>query len=155
MHGLTPSSRPNYSSIYAPPSTDVNLPAYHNIYAYSEWKLWLAYSIAILLAAIAVFVGLVAMILNGASYSNNFSTVFRVARSAEINVTIEGDDEDGRDPLPSYLSKAQVRLSRTLGTSKDRYRLNNSVRSPVPTKRPVVNVSAISGTGSSLGVRRP
>lgn len=77
-----------------------------------------AYGVATLLAGLAVLVGLVAILLNGASYSNSFSTVFRVARGAEVNTRIKDDDMDGKDPLPEYLSKSEVRLGKTVHSTK-------------------------------------
>ena len=52
---------------------------------------------------------MVAIFFNGASYSDNFSTIFRVARGAEIEV-IRDEDLDGKDPLPRHLSKAPIWL---------------------------------------------
>lgn len=103
--------RPNYSSKSAPPPATVTFHKYHNIYIYSKWKLWLPYGIAILLTAIAVIVGFIAILLNGASYRDEFSTVFRVAKGAEIKPgDIQDEDLDGKDPMPKYLSKVKVYL---------------------------------------------
>ena len=105
---LTLSSRPNYSSATAPQPVSVTLPAFRNVYVYSALKLWAAYGVAVFLAGLAVFLGLVTICLNGVSYSSTFSTVFRVARGADVSVELQEEDLDGRDPLPKHLAKAQV-----------------------------------------------
>ena len=74
------------------------------------WKLWLAYGVAIFFTVIAVCIGLAAMLVNGSSYSNSFSTIVRAARGAEITVTIQEDDLDGKDVLPQYLKEAEIRF---------------------------------------------
>ena len=108
--------RPNYSSITAPPRTLVTFHHYHNIYTYEAWKLWLAYGIAIGLATIAVAIGLVVMRLNGASYSDNFSTILRASIGAHVNRHISVDIMDhhmnGKDPVPEYLEDALVHFQR-------------------------------------------
>jgi hypothetical protein len=104
--------RPNYTSPTAPGPVNVTFHEVHTVYIYRAWKLWTAYGIAILLSAIVVLVGLVCMWLNGACYSNRFSTLLRVARGAEISVPIFGEDLSGRDPLPGYLSRARVEFGR-------------------------------------------
>jgi len=86
----------------------VTQPAFHVVYAYSVWKLWLAYGIAILVSALAVIVGMTVIWLHGASHSNNFSAIFRTARGAQLSVKIENEDLNGQDPLPKYLEEATV-----------------------------------------------
>ena len=48
--------------------------------------------------------------LNVASYSRNFSTVFRIAHGAYTDMEITFRDVDGRDPLPLHLFQARIRL---------------------------------------------
>ncbi|KAK5169089.1 uncharacterized protein LTR77_006398 [Saxophila tyrrhenica] len=102
--------QPNYSSAYAPSPVKVTLPAFQNIYVYSALKLWIAYGAAVGLAALAAAIGCVTMFLNGACYSNNFSTIFRAARGAEIDHEVREEDLKGQDPLPKYLAEARVRF---------------------------------------------
>lgn len=90
---------------------------YENVYVYSAWKLWLAYGIAIALAAASVGLALITIWVSKASFSDNFSTIFRVARGADVSVVIQTQDMTGEDPLPSYLSKARVRLGGDTGAS--------------------------------------
>lgn len=83
---------------------------FHNVYTYSKAKLWIAYSSAIIVTAIAAILGLVAVAASGASYSgsNSFSSAFRLARGAYLNTDVREEDLDGRDPLPEHLAKAKM-----------------------------------------------
>lgn len=62
------------------------------------------------MAAASVEIALVAIHLNEASFSNNFSTIFRVTRGAKVSVAIFDKDLSGEDPLPPYLSEAKICL---------------------------------------------
>ena len=106
----SPALQPNLSSISAPPPTNVTFQTTQNIYVYAVWKLWLAYGIAIGLAVVAAVVALLAMYENEATYSNSFSTIFRLAKGAEVDVKIQEDDLDGKDPLPEYIANARISL---------------------------------------------
>jgi hypothetical protein len=99
------------ASPYAPPLTNVTLPEYQTVYVYAPFKLWVAYGIAILFAMIGVLIGLWAMLSNGIAYTNQFSTVLRTVRYAQIKTTILPEDADGKDPLPHYLARAGVSFS--------------------------------------------
>lgn len=83
---------------------------FRNIYVYSASKLWLAYGLAGLFSTAAVAMGLVALVSNQASYSNDFSTVVCVARNAEMSADVRKEDAEGRDPLPEYLAKATLSI---------------------------------------------
>lgn len=107
----TEMSRPNSASAFAPPPVNVTFHNFHNVYVYSGFKLWISYGVAIALSAIAAVIGLIGLAFNGASYSHNFSTVLRVARGASMSQSIKEQDLDGKDPLPSYLSKAVIWLN--------------------------------------------
>ena len=54
--------------------------------------------------------GFIMLAHNRASYSDDFSTVFRVARGAELSERIAPADLHGHDPLPDYLEEAWVTL---------------------------------------------
>ena len=56
-------------------------------------------------------IGLFAMMANHASYSDNFSSVFRFARGSHVSEMIKDDDKIGSDPLPEYLSAATVKFN--------------------------------------------
>ncbi|KAL8792635.1 MAG: hypothetical protein Q9195_004763 [Heterodermia aff. obscurata] len=105
--------RPNGSQ-EGVPQANVTTLDYQTIYTYSSDKLWLAYGIAIFLTAIAVAQGLFVIYSNGASYSNNFSTVMRSTWSAELNVDFRQAGTDCRDPLPDFLAKATVEFPATM-----------------------------------------
>ena len=51
-----------------------------------------------------------AILLSGASYSGNFSTIVRVSRTAKLSVDVVDQDGSGCDPLPTYLEKARLDL---------------------------------------------
>lgn len=104
--------RPNYTSLTAPPPSIVTLPAYRNVYVYCPMKLWAAYGAAVFLTLIAVLSGAVAMYMNGACYSENFSTVFGAVSGAEMDGEIKEEDAGGEDPLPAYLAETRVRFRR-------------------------------------------
>lgn len=87
---------------------NVTLPQHQNIYIYSAIKLWAAYGVTIFLAALTVLLGLITIFLNGVSYSNSFSTIFRAAKGASIGERITDGDVIGEDPLPKRLAMAQV-----------------------------------------------
>lgn len=86
----------------------MTLPNYQNVYVYSAQELWLAYGIALLLFLAAVVVGTFFTCKSRASYSDNFSTVFRTTKAAEIDVKLLDKDLDGQDPLPARLRQAKV-----------------------------------------------
>lgn len=94
--------------MYAPPLTKVTLHQVNNVYAYTAWKLWTAYGIALALATITVVFGFIAITSNGASYSNNLSTLFLKTKGADIDTYIKEPDFDGSDSLPKYLANAHV-----------------------------------------------
>ncbi|KXT10354.1 hypothetical protein AC579_9159 [Pseudocercospora musae] len=103
--------QPNASSPFAPPLVNVTSHVYQNVYQYSAVKLWLAYGIAIALTLLGVIFGLIAVITNGASYSDDFSTILRAARYARLSKEVNYCDSDGRDPLPRYLGETTVLFS--------------------------------------------
>ena len=122
-------SRPNYSSISAPQAVNVTRPLYQNMYVYSAIKLWAAYGVAILLASLAVLLGLITMFLNGAAYSQTFSTVFRAARGAGMSEKIRDSDVAGEDPLPKRLATAQILFAFTENDEQERNRAQYRSRS--------------------------
>jgi hypothetical protein len=81
---------------------------YQQLYVYTEFKVLLAYRLALCVSTIGVFIGLAAMTSNGMAYSNQLSTVLRTSRYARITTPVHPDDADGRDPLPTYLTKMNI-----------------------------------------------
>jgi hypothetical protein len=49
--------------------------------------------------------------MNGASYSNDFTTILRVSRCANLDHDDIDPNDDGRDPLPDPLAKTVLNLS--------------------------------------------
>ncbi|KAI1303411.1 hypothetical protein F5Y03DRAFT_395841 [Xylaria venustula] len=78
------------------------------VYRYSSRQLWISYGVAVAVSTIASFIGLSAIYLSNASYSNKFSSVYRTAHSAKLNVTMRAEDMNATDPLPRYLTKATL-----------------------------------------------
>ncbi|KAL9632579.1 MAG: hypothetical protein Q9204_003730 [Flavoplaca sp. TL-2023a] len=106
-----PYFQPNFSSAFAPSQfANVSLPTYQTVYSYNHSTLWIAYGLSILFSALAAIAGIVVIILGGASYSNQFSTVVRVAKTGDLDVDIVDQKSDGfgRDPLPDYLEHARL-----------------------------------------------
>lgn len=64
--------------------------------------------------------------LNGASFSESFSSLFRISKGAQLSVGIEKEDLDGRDPLPGYLKTAVV-VFPTAGQQAEKRRLYEAV----------------------------
>ena len=83
----------------------MSLPTYQSVYSYNKVTLWIAYGLSIFFSALAAIAGIVAIILSGASYSNEFSTIVRVTKTGDLDVEIGDRKSDGfgRDPLPGYL----------------------------------------------------
>ena len=81
------------------------------MYDYAAPKLWTAYGLAIGFTALTVIAGFWALFVSGASYSDDFSTVFRVAHGATMAVKMNPEDTNGASPLPEHLKKAEVWLS--------------------------------------------
>lgn len=51
---------------------------------------------------------MITLVLSGASYSLNFSTIIRVGRTADLSVEMLDHDGFGADPLPTYLKHARL-----------------------------------------------
>jgi hypothetical protein len=104
--GLSNQSRRHDPSSPNAPSVKVYYEAHHNVYVYNPYKLWLAYGIALASSTIAVAVGLYTMVSNNASYSNEFSTILRVAHHAVSEPKLDTVD-NGSDPLVKELAEAR------------------------------------------------
>ncbi|KAK5165936.1 uncharacterized protein LTR77_008860 [Saxophila tyrrhenica] len=105
--------QPNPTSAYAPPlEADVTTTRTHNIYIYAARTLWLAYGIAIAFTLLSVVAGTVALVLNGASFSNDFSTIVRVSRVAMLSEEVTQSDGDGTEPLPRHLKDSRLSMKR-------------------------------------------
>ena len=100
--------RPNKSSSYKPPQSQVTFITISPVYEYSDYKLWLAYGLAITISVITVIAGLIVMYLSSAAYNSSFSTILRLGRGAHLSREIVDGDHDGKEPLPKYLEKATI-----------------------------------------------
>lgn len=100
----------------------MSLPSYRPIYSYDQVTLWIAYGLSILFSALAAIAGIVAIVLGGASYSNQFSTIVRVAKTCDLDVDIVDPKSDGfgRDPLPDYLERARLDVGGHRGVTDGR-----------------------------------
>lgn len=59
---------------------------------------------------------MITVVLSGASYSHNFSTITRVSRAADLSVEVLDYDGFGADPLPTYLKHARLDVGATSTT---------------------------------------
>jgi hypothetical protein len=76
---------------------------------YTWWRLIIPYAAALLLSLLATAIGAAALIANGVSYSQNFSTIVRSTRNADLKgSTLTAADTTGVDPLPDHLAKARI-----------------------------------------------
>lgn len=87
----------------------VTVETWPQIYEYSAKILLIAYGTVILVSTIAVLIGLWTIFTMESSYSNDFSTILRATRHAQMTATVDVLD-DGRDSLPSSLADAFLTL---------------------------------------------
>ncbi|KAK5635539.1 hypothetical protein RRF57_011251 [Xylaria bambusicola] len=107
------SLQPNLTFELAPPKVNVTTTSYPLEYNYSACELGVAYGIAVAVTIVVISVGFLAIRSNGASYTNDFSSIYRVAHRAVLSVEIQPEDTDGAYPLADYLGKANLNLKRT------------------------------------------
>jgi hypothetical protein len=105
--------RPNKSSSYKPPQSQVTFTTISPVYEYSGHRLWLAYGLAISISVLIVIAGLIMMYLSSAAYNSSFSTILRLGRGAELSQEIVDGDHDGKELLPEYLEKATISFAGT------------------------------------------
>ena len=94
----------NYTST---PPVSAQLTTYPNTYVYSTLSLWLSYGIAIAATLFCVCIGFHAIHANRATYSDRFSTILRTTRDAQFDRLV-GYDDDGSDPLPEEIGRAEL-----------------------------------------------
>ncbi|PPJ57271.1 hypothetical protein CBER1_02797 [Cercospora berteroae] len=83
---------------------------YGNVYSYALDKLWLAYGIAIGISVLNLMVGFFAIFQSRASFTDNFSTIVRIARNATIEAEMHEEHLPGKDALPKHIAEAELRL---------------------------------------------
>ena len=113
----------------------VQVTTYPNIYVYFPFDLWLPYGIAIAATVFCVAIGFEAVLRNGATYSNRFSTILRTTRDGHFDALVKPDD-DGSDPLPKSIAHAELlheghKSRGTLRKSGTRNRSNSNRRNKV------------------------
>lgn len=81
-----------------------------NRYVYIAWRLLVSYLVGLGLSAIGIAFGFWALLANGVSYSQKFSTVLRTTRHAQMDIGLTAEDTKGIDPLPKHIAKAMVRF---------------------------------------------
>ncbi|USW49231.1 hypothetical protein Slin15195_G025500 [Septoria linicola] len=94
------------SSLLAPAKVQVVQHLYGNVYSYASDKLWLAYGIAIGVCVLNLVIGMLSVVRTRASFTDNFSTIVRVARNASIEADMHEDSLPGKDPLPKRIGNA-------------------------------------------------
>lgn len=77
-------------------------------YTYRPTDIYIAYGSAVLCASICTIIGCIALYLNQASYSSDFTTVIRTTRRREISELITEQDSTGADPLGKAIAKVSV-----------------------------------------------
>jgi hypothetical protein len=105
--------RPNLTDAANLPQTEVASETYRNVYVYTRRRLCTAYGTAILVATVAILLGLHTVFTVGASYSNEFSTILRVSRHAHLSREVTYEDATGQDPLPKYLAKTTLTITKS------------------------------------------
>ncbi|QDS72737.1 hypothetical protein FKW77_003922 [Venturia effusa] len=91
------------------PTTKVTFNSPQNRYVYTWWRLVAPYISALVLSVLATAIGSWAMLANGMSYTQNFSTVLRTTRNAYMqDAVLHAMDSTGADPLPKHIAKAKV-----------------------------------------------
>jgi hypothetical protein len=86
------------------------------VYSYGRLAFLIAYGFSIIFAALAVTAGMMTIIMNGTSFSNDFSTILRVRRSAGLSMEVKDGDTTKSDPLPRYLKHACIGVGPSTAT---------------------------------------
>jgi hypothetical protein len=103
------------TSLANSPNTNITLLSPHVRYVYIWYRLIVPYVIGLAFSFIAVLLGLWGLLVNGASYTENFSTVMRTSRHAALDTDISVADASGADPLPKNIAKSRIRFARKEG----------------------------------------
>jgi len=91
----------------------VNFTTYQSTYEYAASTLWISYGVALCISTLGVLLGLLTIIQTKSSFTDDFSTVLRATRKAELSIAIHNQDTDGRDPLPKYIGDARINLAKS------------------------------------------
>ncbi|KAF2093385.1 hypothetical protein NA57DRAFT_81313 [Rhizodiscina lignyota] len=119
------------------PPTTITMFFPQNWYVYTWWRLVAPYAVALLFNLIGCALGLRALHESRASYSQRFSTVLRVARSARLDGEYPSQEERerakatgkvGADPLPKEMENAEVWLDENMETEEVGFNVINVKR---------------------------
>ncbi len=91
------------------PRVNVTIQYPIQIYMYHPADLYIAYGIGLLCTLLCLGLGINAIIKNGSTFSNNFSSILRSTRNPELNTIIQVDEFSGSDPLPSHTAKSTIK----------------------------------------------
>ena len=94
-------------------------------YVYEPDALIIAYTISNVISLLCVLVGIYAIYENGASFTNNFSTIVRVTNHLELEESIAEQDRSGADPLPKTLAVTVVHLGQQREQVKQEHEFPN------------------------------
>ena len=136
------------SSIAAQNPVLANVYSSSNIYDYDPRDLWIAYGIAAGSSLFCVIFGAYAILRNGATYQNVFSTFLRTTRDQALQNLIDPSD-NGAEPLPKDLAEVNITLAQDQYVTMQvplRRLSETDARSSVSREREVV-VSAHAGQG--------
>ena len=73
--------------------------------------MYLAYGIGLVFTLMCGVLGCLALLRNGVSYTNDFSTVVRTTRNPEIATLMAASDRTGEDPLPEDFGHSKLRVT--------------------------------------------
>jgi hypothetical protein len=96
-----------------------------NVYVYTPRLLLISWGVAIFYTLVAVLLGFLALVKNGYSYSNNFSTVLRTTRHVDIDALLHPASKTGADPLPKTLTQRNLTLKSHTGSDSDLFQSEN------------------------------
>ncbi|KAI9853104.1 MAG: hypothetical protein M1838_001605 [Thelocarpon superellum] len=106
----------NQSAIAADPAryppTTVSVAQSANIYVYLRLDLWLAYGIALIFAILCSVLGSSALLHNGLSYTNDFTTILRTTRNPGLDNLVAESEASGADPAPAHTLRGRLLYQR-------------------------------------------
>jgi hypothetical protein len=103
----------NRTNASTSPETKVTIHSPQNRYVYTWWRLVLPYMAGLALSLLATLIGGWALFANGVSYAQNFSTIMRTTRNADLQgATLSASDTMGTDPLHEHVAEAKIDFRR-------------------------------------------
>ncbi len=94
-------------------TTDSTSQEFQSQFVYEPRTLLIAYGIGALFALVCILLGVHALLHNGASYRNSFSTIVRVTRDPSLSRLIADEgDLQGAEPVPKHIRRAEAQLGR-------------------------------------------